>query len=268
MTKQRASLKSQIMLIGQRIDNVGSRCGNWNSGFDLVANRLGDLLGSWNAIDFGDQVAVLNGGRFVDDDRTVDAVLSGDLLARSADGCKWDGWSNWDGVWSVEVSGISLSLHKDSAADWGLRADSWDDILAFLLVSNLLVDNGHGLANALNKWGTGLSFKRLVLDPTCADEVCWGSKFAKQGRVDDRCWNDWGNNSWGYNCSRLFNSNLWSCTGSRKKAKSKNLKIFLSLLSKTRSSFYCPDSWWFLASTSKILLLPKKIYHILDIVIS
>jgi hypothetical protein len=65
-------------VVGQGVDggNVGG-----DDGLDGVADGLGDLLNNGNAVDLVDDVAALDDGWLVNDNRAVDAVLGGHLLA-------------------------------------------------------------------------------------------------------------------------------------------------------------------------------------------
>ena len=156
-------------------------------GHDSLALGGWDLVVNVDALDLGDGVAVLDLDGDELDLGVVDAVLGDDLTASVGDG-GLDGVSNSMGNWgnnswgsgqrggdrgsgvsSEEVLriglgfGLSLSLGDVVGGNsWGIT-DDIGDLLADLLVLNLLGLNGLGVAHVLGGWGTGLGGQDLDL---------------------------------------------------------------------------------------------------------
>ena len=159
-------------------------------GLDGLTGGLGDLVVDIATGDLGDGVAVLNLNGDNLDLGVVNTVLGGDLTASMLDG-GGDGVSNSvssnggnssnrgsserssDSVGSIGVSkelrvslGISLTLSNGVVADSsrnnsGLVTDGVNNLLAHLLVFNLLGLNSLGVADVLGGGDAGLCHENL-----------------------------------------------------------------------------------------------------------
>jgi len=167
------------VLVGKGVDQRGNRCSNPDGCLNLITNSFGNLLDKWHTIYFCNNVTVFKGGGFVDNNRGVKTVLSSDLLARGRKSHLRYGRCNRDGIGCIEVGWISFTLHQNGSTDWSLRTNCRDNIFAFFLISNLLVDKGHRLANSFHSWGASLGFKWLMLNPASADKMRWSNQFSK-----------------------------------------------------------------------------------------
>jgi len=182
------------VVVGQGVDG-GKVAGN--DGLDGVADGLGDLLQNWNAVDLSDDVAALSNGGLVKNDWAVDAVLGSNLLAGLSecngvvDGSSLEGC---EGCVIVSCS-IGFTLHQDCSSDGsnGLRALDGDNILALLLVTDFLVDDLQGLADAFVTGCAGLGLEGLELSSAGVDGA-----LNRGGNGDNSCWSNCFDN--GHNC--------------------------------------------------------------------
>jgi len=162
-------------------------------GLNSLASGLGQTVLNISASDLGDGVAVLN----LDGDNldlgVVNTVLGGDLTASVLHGgdsrvgnSVGNGGNMGNGSSNSSVSqrgggkvasitvesisiglglSISLSLHNMSIGSGSITKDI-NDILAHLLVFNLLSLDGLGVAHVLSGGGTGLGNKDLLFGDT------------------------------------------------------------------------------------------------------
>jgi len=162
-------------------------------GLNSLASGLGQTVLNISASDLGDGVAVLN----LDGDNldlgVVNTVLGGDLTASVLHGgdsrvgnSVGNGGNMGNGSSNSSVSqrgggkvasitvesisiglglSISLSLHNMSIGSGSITEDI-NDILAHLLVFNLLSLDGLGVAHVLSGGGTGLGNKDLLFGDT------------------------------------------------------------------------------------------------------
>lgn len=216
-------------MVTKRVDDRCIWGMDWNGCFHLFTNIFGNLSHDGHALDLGDDIAILEGGGFVDDDGTVETVLGADILAGDV-----DRGTHWKSMWSVEVFEVDLTSDQEMFSDRvGVRTHAGDDFLALLLVSNPLIDNVHCLADTFVDWSASLSLERLMHDPAAVNKIDRGNYFFNNWRLDNRCrscsLDNWSNLDRSYcNCDRRFNNYLRSSPcwrGDQKKYEDLKLKV-------------------------------------------
>jgi len=191
------NLESEIeSLVGQGVDHLSR-----DNCLHGIADGLGDVLHLGDAVNLGDDVAALGDAGLVDDDRAVDAVLGGHLLAGLSDSGVVVNRkvSRAESVRSVK-KGISLTFDQNGSAEGNGRlwADDGDDVLALLLVADFLVDDISGDADTFVVRGAGLGLEGFSFSSAGVDGVF-------DGGHDGGSFDDGRSDSFSRNCGGFGN---------------------------------------------------------------
>ena len=174
-----------MSLLSPAVASIGQSIGGNVGGLHRLTDGLGDGVIDGSASDLGDDVAVLDLNGHALHLGVVHTVLGGDLTASvldSGDSRVGNSVSNRGHIGGMGITqplsisiGLSLGLSLDnvsSGEDGGSITENINNILADLLVLNLLGGNGLGGAHILCNRGASLGSQDLILHLAVGGRCC------------------------------------------------------------------------------------------------